>query len=226
MPNYVYLILDTTGPSNPSIVIEGGATYATQQLVNLTLGTTDNPTTNYQMKIWGDVDTTYDANIKTSEETSAWFTYTTNKQIKLSTGEAEKTIYFRVRDKVFNESAIVNDKISLDLSIPVVTMSTIDVDTVSEKVGKDTASFTFSSDTPFIEYKVKVVTATGADHTLGTLIPTTAGSVNTSATGSFNTSVTPISVQIKGTDLKTASAGDAQKIIKVFVKDAAGFWSA
>ena len=36
---------------------------------------------------------------------------------------------------------------------------------------------------------------------------------------------TAINVTIKGADLATASSGDGTKIIKVFVKNAAGTWS-
>lgn len=52
MASYFTLTLDTTAPSNPSISLEGGATYATAQLITATIGTSDTPTTNYQMLIW------------------------------------------------------------------------------------------------------------------------------------------------------------------------------
>lgn len=72
-------------------------------------------------------------------------------------------------------------------------------------------------------YKVKVVPASGSLHTEGTQIPLTAGSTNMSgAAVSGGASVTST---IKGTDLKTASAGDDEKEIKIFGQDAAGNWS-
>lgn len=225
MASYVFLELDTTAPANPSILLEGGATYANAQLIDATISTSDGDTTGYQMKIWGDVDLTDDPNIQDTEVNSSWITYNTTKQVKLSTGDGSKTINLRIRDDVHNESAQTSDSIILDTTMPVVTVGTLDVDVISKIAGKDTASFDFTVDVEFVEYKVKVVGTTGASHDTGTTIPTTAGSINTSDTGTFPAS-TPITVTIKGADLETASAGDGQKIVKVFAKDDADNWSA
>ena len=59
----------------------------------------------------------------------------------------------------------------------------------------------------------------------GTVIPTTAGSTNTSGSDGGYEADTNIQVTIKGTDLETASSGDGVKIVKVFVRNAAGTWS-
>jgi hypothetical protein len=224
MANFIYIELDTTAPSSPSISIEGGATYATNQLVSLAISTTDGDTTGYQMKIWGDVDATYDTAVQTTKETSSWISYNNSKQVKLSSGDSSKNIYLVIRDDVHNESSQVSDDIILDMSIPIVSVTSPDVDTISKQSGKNIASFSFTSDSDFVEYKVKYVNSTGASHDTGALIPTTAGSTNTSGIGSFSAS-TPINVQITGTDLETASGSDGNHIIKVFVLDDAGFWS-
>ena len=224
MANWFNLILDTLGPQDPSVSINSGDAYTNDQLVTLSIGTSDSDKTGYQMKIWGNVDATYDTNIQATEANSKWITFATSKQVKLSTGDGTKTVYVKLRDDVWNESAQASDSITLDTTVPVVTITGPDVSKISKVASKDTAAFSFSVDQTFVEYKVKVVPSTSSLHTAGTQIPITAGSTNMSGTGSFAAS-TPISCTIKGADLETASAGDGTKIIKVFVKDAAGNWS-
>lgn len=224
MANFIYLTLDTTAPANPTISIAGGATFATTQLVDLTIGTTDSDKTGYQMKIWGDVDLAYDVNIKDTEVLSTWITYNNSKQVKLSAGDGKKTVYIKIRDDVYNESSIASDDIVLDTSIPTVTMTNPDVSVISKMPGKNEATLTFTVDKKFTEYKVKVVSSTGSAESAGTTLGTVNGSSNTSGTGSFP-SGTPITIKINGTDLELASSGDAQKIIKVFAKDETGKWS-
>jgi len=222
--NYFNLTLDTTSPSNAIISLEGGSQYASQQLITATISTSDTPTTGYQMKIFGDVDTTYNANIQANEETSSWITYNPSQQIKLSTVDGSKTVYLKIRDDVYNESAIVSDSIILDTQVPIVTLTGADLTKISKQTGKNVSSFSFSSDSDFVEYKVKVVGSSGAAHDTGTLIPTTNGSSNTSGTGTF-TSASAINVQINGADLELASSGDGTKIIKVFVRENSNAWS-
>lgn len=226
MANYIYITLDTTAPSNPTVIIDGGAIYSTDFLVDLTISVGDVNTIGYQMKIWGDVDEEYNPNIRANEQDSAWITFSTNPQIKLSANDGKKTINVRVRDDVHNASSVAIDDITLDTSIPTVTVTQPDVSKISKQEGKDTASFTFQSNEDFVEYKVKLVGNTGATHDTGTNIPTTNGSINTSGTGVFTAS-TVTTVTIKGRDLELAGATtDGQKIIKVFVKDSSGQWSA
>ncbi|MFC3883744.1 hypothetical protein ACFOU2_09625 [Bacillus songklensis] len=225
MPSYFTLTLDTTGPANPSLSINAGATYATAQLVDLAIGTSDGATTGYQMKIWGDVDTAYDTNVQATEAASSWITFSTSKQVKLSAGDGAKTINVKIRDDVFNESAQASDSINLDTTRPVVTISGPDVAKISEVSGKDAASFSFTVDSAFVEYKVKVVSSSGSAENTGTQIGTTNGSTNMSGTAGNYAASTAINCTIDASDLKAASAGDGAKVIKVFVKDAAGNWS-
>jgi len=224
MASYFTLTLDTTAPASPIISLEDGATYASQQLITATISTGDGATTGYQMKIWGDVDTTYNASIQNNEVGSAWITYNTSQQIKLATTDGNKTIYLKIRDDVYNASAQASDSIILDTTVAVVSITGPDLSKISKQTGKNVSSFSFSSDSDFVEYKVKVVGATGASEDTGTLIPTTNGSTNTSGTGTYPSS-TPVSVQINGADLELAASGDGAKIIKVFVKEANGSWS-
>ncbi|UUV46451.1 hypothetical protein [Bacillus phage vB_BanS-Thrax3] len=223
MANYINIILDTTAPANPNITINGGATYATNQLVTATIGVTDSDTTGYQMKIWGAVDPAYDTNIQTTEGTSQWISFTNTKQVKLSTGDGDKQLSMKVRDDVYNESSIATDNINLNTAIPTVNVGTPDKNKISKKDGKNVVSFTFSSAEPFEEYKVKVVSSTGAVESSGALIGTAYGSSNIAGnTGGYNT---PITVTITGQDLEAVSSGDGNKIIKVFIKNQAGTWS-
>lgn len=225
MANYIYITLDTTAPSNPVINIAGGAVFTTAQIVNLSISVDDVDKQGYQMLIWGDVDLAYDANVKSREEDSLWQTYNSNPQIKLSAGDGEKTINIRVRDDVHNASAIAVDKISMDTSLPTVTVTKSDVNKISRINGKDTFSFTFSVDEAFSEYKVKLVGSIGATENTGTTIPTTGGSTNTSGTGNFESGQV-ITVTIKGNDLISSGAStDGQKIVKVFVRDLSSQWS-
>lgn len=226
MANYIYITLDTTAPSNPVITISGGAVFTTAQLVNLNISVDDADKTGYQMLIWGDVDTTHDTNVKATEGTSVWQPFNANPQVKLSAGDGSKSISIRVRDDVHNASSIAVDSISMDTSLPTVTVTSADVGTISKVAGKDTFSFTFSSNENFIEYKVKLVGSTGATENTGATIPTTAGSTNTSGSAGNYTSGQVITVTVKGVDLETAGATtDGQKIVKVFVKDSSGQWS-
>ena len=73
-------------------------------------------------------------------------------------------------------------------------------------------------------YKVCVVANSSDTQSLGTTIPTTNGSTNTSGSGTFAAN-TDITVTIKGADLELASGGDGTKIVKVFVKDSEDDWS-
>jgi len=225
MASYFSVTLDTTGPSNPTISLAGGATYTSSQLINATISTGDGVTTGYQMKLWGDVDTTHNANIQGTEGASAWITYNTTQQVKLSATDGSKTIYLKIRDDVYNESSQVSDGIILDATLPVVSLTGPDVSKISKVSGKNVVSFSFQSDSIFDEYKVKYVAASGNSHDTGTQILTTNGSTNMSGAAGNYPASTAINCTINGTDLEVAASGDGAKIIKVFVKDVAGNWS-
>src|SRR6056297_411157 len=225
MANYFLLTLDTTGPQSPAISLESGAQYATQQLINADISTADGETTGYQMKIWGDVDLTENPNIQDTEVNSSWITYSATQQVKLSTGDGSKTVYLKIRDDVLNESAQTSDSITLDTSLPVVTISGPDVNKISKIATANVSSFSFTVNEIFDEYKVKVVASTGAAHDTGTLIGTANGSTNMSGVAGDYPADTAINCSIYGSDLEVASAGDGEKIVKVFAKDKSGTWS-
>lgn len=218
MASYFNLALDTTAPTGLTLSINDGAMYATSTAVNLTIGLTDSPTTGYQMKIWG-------IEGATEETAASWETFATSKSVNLTTGDGLKTVYIKVRDDVGNETAQVTDTITLDTTVPVVTITGPDKSKISKVTGYDTSIFSFMADAEFAEYKVCVVPATLSTQEAGTLIPVTGGSQNTSGSEGNYQADTAITVTIKGADLESASSGDGTKVVKVFVKTAAGLWS-
>lgn len=222
--SWVTVELDLQAPATPTLSIEGGNMYATTDLVDLTIGTADSVTTGYEMKIWGSVDLTHNLSIQGTKEASDWIPYAPLQQVRLTADEGTKTLSVIIRDEVYNESGEVSDTIIFDATIPSVSVSPPDVPKISKQPLRNEVSFNFTSDSPFVEYVVKVVNSTGASNEIGTPILTTFGSTNTSGTGTFDT--TPITVTITGGDLEVASGGTGMKTIKVFVRDEAGFWSA
>lgn len=218
MASFFNLTLDTLAPSGLSAVLNGDAIYTTSAVVTLGLSLGDTDTTGYQMKIWG-IDGVAD------EDSAAWETYAAEKSITLPTGDGLKTVYVKVRDDVGNETAAVSDSITLDTAVPVVTITGPDKSKISKVDGFDSAVINFTSDVAFEEYKVCVVPATSSLQSAGTVIATANGSENTSGSEGGYAKDTNIAVTISGADLEVASAGDGVKIIKVFVRNAAGTWS-
>lgn len=226
MASYFNLTLDTLAPAGLTVLINDGALFTTQQAVTLKTTMTDVDTTGYQMKVWG-------VDGAETEDAATWETFQAEKAIVLTAGDGLKTVHVKVRDDVWNESAEVTDDITLNTAVPAITVTGPDVNRLSKVDGKNTAVVSFTVDVPFLEYKVCVVPVVASLEDAGVLIPVTAGSVNTSGIvdrdadpdAELFPADTPISVTIKGADLETASAGDGEKIVKVFAKSEAGIWS-
>lgn len=217
MASYFNLTLDTLAPQGLTIKLNNGSQYTTSKAVQLAINVTDESADGYQMKVWG-----IDGIAKESD--AVWETLANVKDITLPTGDGLKTVYVKVRDDVYNETAVTSTSITLDTSVPAVTIIGPDVSRISKTSPKDVATFSFTSDVAFTEYKIKVVPSKSSLHDAGTLIGTANGSTNMSATGTFKAS-TAISCKIYGKDLEIASSGDGEKIIKVFVKNTIGTWS-
>ena len=218
MASFVNLTLDTLAPTGLAVSLNDSAEYTTSATVTLSVEVEDSPTTGYQMKIWG-------INSAESEEDASWETYTSSKSITLISGDGQKTVYVKVRDDVGNETSAVTDTIILDTKVPSVTITGPDKSKISKVATFNESRFSFSADVAFEEYKVCVVPQNSSTQEAGQVIPTTAGSTNTSGSDGDYEASTPIQVMINGTDLETASGGDGVKIIKVFVRTAAGTWS-
>ncbi|OCA87283.1 hypothetical protein [Pseudobacillus wudalianchiensis] len=234
MPNFFTVLLDTTGPSNPSILLNSNAQYSTSALVTATINTNDADKTGYQMKIWGDIDLAWAkanglvgaAATAVDVASALWIGFKASQQLQLSNGDGNKTINLQLRDDVYNVSAQVSDSITLDTTRPIVTITGPDVPKISKQAGKDTVSFSFTVDSDFKAYKVMYVASSGAAHDTGTnvQIGIVNGSENMQGTGIF-ASGTVINCSVKGADLEAAKSGDGNKTIKVFVQDDAGNWS-
>ena len=217
MPSFFNLTLDTTAPAGLTILLNGGALYTTSPTVTLGTSITDTPTTGYQMKIWGVVGAA-------TEGAATWESFVASRSITLPAGDGLKNVYVKVRDDVGNETSAVSASITLDTAVPVVTIAGPDRARISKVSGFNTSIVSFSANAAFAEYIVAVVPSTSSLHSAGVVIPTDGGSINTSGTGDFAADTT-ISVTITGADLDAASSGDGVKIVKVFVKTAAGTWS-
>lgn len=218
MASYFNLTLDTTAPGGVTLSINDGALYATSTAVTLTIATTDGVTTGYQMKVWG-IDGV------TDEGSASWENFSASKSVNLTSGDGLKTVYIKVRDDVGNESAQVSDTITLNTTVPVVTITGPDKSKISKVTGFNTSIINFTSDVAFEEYKVCVVPQNNSTQDAGTVIGTTNGSINTSGSDGDYPASENIQVTINGADLEAASSGDGVKIVKVFVKNAAGTWS-
>jgi hypothetical protein len=223
MSAFFDLVLDTTGPAGVAGSINAGATYATSRDVTLGATTTDPDTTGYQIKIWGNVDLAFDADIQATEGASAWKTLSASMAVRLSTGDGVKTLTWRLRDDVNNESSTATDSITLDTTVPVVTLDSGPTPAkISKQTGKRTSAATWHADTDIQAYKIKIVPATSSIHTAGTQIPTTGGSTN--VTGGAVSAATTVTTNIDGADLETAGA-EGNNHVKIFVQDLAGNWS-
>lgn len=217
MASYFNLVLDTLAPQGLAVKLNNGSQYTTSKNISLSISVSDTSTSGYQMKVWG-------IDGASSEDNATWETFAATKSIALPTGDGLKTVYVKVRDDVCNETAAASATITLDTSVPAVTIIGPDVSRISKTAPKNVATFSFTSDVAFTEYKIKVVPSKSSLHDAGTLIGTVNGSTNMNATGSFKAS-TAITCKIYGKDLEVASSGDGEKIIKVFVKNAHGTWS-
>lgn len=105
------LILDTRAPSGLRISLNDNAQSTTSRDVTLKTTLSDADTTNYQMKVWG-IDGV------ASEAAASWENFAAEKNITLTAGDGLKTVYVKVRDDVWNESAPVTDSITLGTIVP------------------------------------------------------------------------------------------------------------
>jgi hypothetical protein len=219
------LELDTSPPTSPTVSIDGGAAFSGDHDVVLTLGITGADAA--QVKIYGDVDDAFaTSEYRAAEANAPWVSWATSKNVRLSAGDGAKTVRIKVRDDVLNVSTEGSDAITVDTSLPVPNITTApDRTKISKQATRDTSTFGWQSDVVFDEYKVKIVASTGAAHSTGVQVPTAGGSSNVAGNAGGYPATTTITTAITGTDLESADAGDGNKIVKVFVKDAAGNWS-
>lgn len=223
------LVLDTAPPVNPGLLLNGGATVTGAREVTVTLSSADYLTGSRDvtwMRLWGDVDPLGDPQVHPLEADSGWLPFDPDYAVRLSDGSGRKTVRARLRDDVCNDTVEFSAFIDLDLTSPVVQMVTaVDRSRISKVAPCATALFTWQSTRPFDRYEVRVVPNIGSPHGAGVVIGTAHGSANTTGVGAFEALV-PMPTTIHGADLEIASPGDTVKVIKVFVRDLDGVWSA
>lgn len=218
MASFFNLILDTTAPAGVTLSLNDDARYTTSASISAKIGCSDEDTTGYQLKVWGGVTGA------ATEAEAAWVNFAATKMIDLTTGDGKKTVNLKVRDDVGNESAVVTKEIILDTAVPVVTITGPDKSKISKVETFNVAAISFTCDVDFVEYKIKVVPTTASLQDAGVVIGMDNGSTNMSGTGEFP-DAKAIDCTINAADLEAASAGDGEKVIKVFVRNAAGTWS-
>ena len=215
MASYFNLTLDTLAPTISAFTINDGASVTTSPNVTLNITCADAAA----MKIWG-------INGVASEAAASWETFAGTKNVTLPSGDGTKTVYIKVRDSVYNESAASSATITLSTAIPEITITGPDVNVISEQAGKNVSTFSFVSSMALKAWKVKLVPASNSAHDAGTQIPTTGGSTNMS--GGAKAANTPVECKINGSDLSAAAGGtDGTYIIKVFGQASVNdLWSA
>ena len=108
------IILDTTAPERPTFIVNNGGASTDQQVVTAHLAHCDFPVRRgYQIKIWGNVDTSYDPNIKATEAESQWVAFSPTRMVKLSQYNGDKNLKAKIRDDVWNETAALNVVVTL-----------------------------------------------------------------------------------------------------------------
>lgn len=215
MASYFNLTLDTLAPVISAFTINGGASVTTSPSVTLQITCPDAAA----MKIWG-------INGVASEAAASWETFAGTKNVTLPSGDGTKTVYIKVRDSVYNESAASSATITLSTAIPEITITGPDVNIISEQSGKNVATFRFSSSMALKAWKVKLVPSNNSAHDAGTQIGTAGGSTN--MTGGTKAANTEVECKIYGADLSAAAGGtDGTYIIKVFGQASVNdLWSA
>lgn len=213
MPSSFTLTIDTVAPAGAVFTLNAGMPVtSTATGVPITLTTTDPDTTGYMVKIWGDLNPTVD------EASALWVPYGSVSTVTLSSGDGLKTLHARIRDDVGNPTAVQDATVTLNTSVPTLTITVgPDKTRLSDKANFNQSTFTWQATEALTEWSIRVVGSAGADHTSGVELGHAVEAVpaNTGKTYVINTA-----------DLLTASPGDGPKVIKVFGKSTAnGNWS-
>ena len=91
--------------------------------------------------------------------------------------------------------------------------------------GVQNVSVGWQSSNLFAAYKIKLVNSIYDVHTSGIDLGVAGGSTNVSGSAGNYQPNTTITTTIDGNDIKTASAADGTKLIKIFVQSNLGVWS-
>jgi len=157
--------IDTTEPTNCSILINGGSNYTTSPMVTLTLHATEAS----MMMISNNA----------SFSGASWETYATTKSWTLASSDGVKTVNFKAKDNAVSKEGLVdpniasavNDTIILDTAAPTITRLSPDATTTTTTnlairvnlsdsgTGVNTSSVTLTLDNTSIPYANLIVTS-------------------------------------------------------------------
>ncbi|MDI6786446.1 MAG: hypothetical protein QMD92_07020, partial [bacterium] len=101
-------VIDTVNPSALSVVINDTNGYTASTSINLTLSASDGSGSGIDKMCFSNDGTTY----------SSWEDYGTAKTWTIATGDGNKIVYFKVKDKAGNEASAVTDSTTLDQTPP------------------------------------------------------------------------------------------------------------
>lgn len=101
------ITLDTQGPENSYLSIDGGS-YTNSQDINLTISATG---ADY---MW------IDGDVIDNSSTKEWISYSTSKQVTLIPGDGTKTVTIKFSDGAENETSPIEDEITLETTPPVI----------------------------------------------------------------------------------------------------------
>jgi|GEM_PF-2755219 len=104
--NFTNFLIDTTAPTNRSIEINSGASYASSHNVSLTINAED--VLAIEMMIANDA----------GFSGASWESYATTKSWALAGGDGIRAVYVKFRDALGNESGAISDNITVDTTPP------------------------------------------------------------------------------------------------------------
>ena len=233
MSNYINLTLDTLGPQNVSVVLNDGEHVTTENIVRYAVSHSDSDAADYQIKIWGTATCP-------AETDAEWQTFVSSGSVFVDDTTGLKTLYFKLRDDVFNESVTVSATINYVRERPTVQNLYVTPAKLSLVDKKNVASGGFNFSETIDAVKIKIVSDVNASHDdpSNISIPTTNGSamwddLNTDsyAISTLDHEITIPSIMtvgfyINAKDIAAVAPGDGVKIIKFFVRSAmSGLWS-
>ena len=232
MANYVNITLDTISPAGVEVLINDDDDKVTSTAAVLTISCTDTDLTGYQMKIWGTADAP-------EENDASWETYREEKGITLPAGDGLKTVYLKVRDDVWNESATVSDTVTLYEKLPSIISLSVNKSKLSLVEGQSVTVGSFGMDEDISAVRVMLVQNVNDtyDSVTNIAIPVTNGSRiwnenEETISGefldaeAFVSNAQLVNFDISAADINAVAPGDGVKIVKVFIRSAAtGSWS-
>lgn len=230
MASFLNLFLDLQAPAGVTLTAPASSGSLS---ISASGNCTDADKAGYTMKFWG-VDVVTNSVAGATEATAPALPFDTNNHTITFASEGSKTLRFAVYDTVGNKSTEATAGISIVTSLASFTIDQVtggqspnlganDAGRFSVQTGYRTLSFRFSPSIAITEWKVVRVPSSGAlennvgNQAIGTANGSTVGAVEAIAAGGFKT----VTIDMRDLPNQVTEA----KIIKVFGRNTAGFWS-